>query len=68
MHLCHWQHQIRLSQATSGSDPLKSLNTDNDPLFTSRRWQTNQSIPAVTEIKSIPSAPANQPNKMLRTS
>jgi len=49
------------NQAISGSDPPKSLSTDNDPLFTSHRWQANLRILDVTEIKSIPYAPTSHP-------
>ena len=34
--------------------PPNSLSTDNDPLFTSHRWQANLRILDVNEIKSIP--------------
>ena len=49
------------NQAISGSDPLKSLSTDNDPLFTSHRWQANLRIMDVTDIKSIPYTPISHP-------
>ena len=49
------------NQAISGSDPPKSLSTDNDPLFKSHRWQANLRILDVSEIKSIPYAPISHP-------
>lgn len=49
------------NQAISGTDPPRSLSTDNDPLFTSHRWQANLRILDVYEIKSIPYAPMSHP-------
>ena len=55
MIMTHQSHRV-INQAISGSDPPKSLSTDNDPLFTSHRWQANLRILKVSEIKSIPYA------------
>ena len=49
------------NQAISGADPPNSLSTDNDPLFTSYRWQANLRILDLNEIKSIPYAPMSHP-------
>jgi len=49
------------NQAISGADPPNGLSTDNDPLFTSHRWQANLRILDVNEIKSIPYAPMSHP-------
>ena len=49
------------NQAISGADPPDSLSTDNDPLFTSHRWQPNLRILDMNEIKSIPYAPMSHP-------
>jgi len=38
-----------------------SLSTDNDPLFTDRRWRANLKIMDVAEVKSIPYAPMTHP-------
>ncbi len=60
MIMTHQSHRV-INQAISGSDPPKSLSTDNDPLFTSHRWQANLRLQDVTEIKSIPYTPISHP-------
>ena len=49
------------NQAISGTDPPKTLSSDNDPLFKSYRWLANLRILDVNEIKSIPYAPMSHP-------
>lgn len=39
----------------------KYLSTDNDPLFTFHRWQTNLRVLDIQEIKSIPKQPRSHP-------
>ena len=49
------------NQAISGTDPPKTLSSDNDPLFKSHRWLANLRLLDVNEIKSIPYAPMSHP-------
>ena len=49
------------NQAISGTDPPKTLSSDNDALFKSHRWLANLRILDVNEIKSIPYAPMSHP-------
>ncbi|MFT7654130.1 MAG: putative transposase [Limisphaerales bacterium] len=49
------------NHAISGTDPPSNLSSDNDPLFTSHRWQANLRILDVNEIKSIPYTPISHP-------
>jgi putative transposase len=45
------------NHAISGTDPLRYLSSDNDPLFQFHRWKANLGILDVTEIKSVPHVP-----------
>ena len=47
----------------------KRLSSDNDPLFSSQRWQANLRILEIEEIKSVPYTPISHPfvERLIRT-
>jgi putative transposase len=50
-----------LNKIISGLSLPKYLSSDNDPLFTSHRWQANLRIMDIEEIKTVPYTPISHP-------
>ena len=49
------------NEIIDGAQLPKYLSSDNDPLFTFHRWQSNLRIIDIEEIKTVPDVPTSHP-------